>query len=197
MKFQLQWILEGGSQSASRAGRKPGASSRSRTAPWSVAIVMTAVGASAIGWVFSNGRRNRAPVVRFRGRASGPRSFPGRPRGYRRTDGHRVQRDRPRGNRNIWLRPLGALEAHPLAGTEGATVLLVAGQPVPRVHRRGKLKKIDANGGPTQNLCDAPVSADGSWNESGVILYDGGRGISRVSASGGVPYKRSMSMRHE
>jgi hypothetical protein len=52
---------------------------------------------------------------------------------------------------------------------------------------QGKLKKIAANGGPAQYLCDAPYG-QGSWSREGVIVFSRGlSGIQRVSAEGGVP----------
>ena len=94
------------------------------------------------------------------------------------------------GNDQIWLRPLNAVTAQPIPGTEGA------GRPFwsPDSSQLGffsggKLKKIPIGGGPAQTICDAPTGSDGSWSEDGVILYDG-RGmdpIMRVSAAGGIP----------
>jgi Tol biopolymer transport system component len=93
------------------------------------------------------------------------------------------------GKAQIWLRPLNALEAQPLPGTEGA------GRPFWSPDSRqlgffsgGKLKKIAVSGGPPQTICDAPTGADGAWNEDGVILYDGQGAdpIMRVSAAGGI-----------
>src|SRR5207244_2331242 len=56
----------------------------------------------------------------------------------------------------LWIRPLDALTAQPLAGTDGA------GWPFWSPDSRwigffaqGKLKKIDITGGPPQILCDA------------------------------------------
>src|SRR5262249_30033602 len=52
----------------------------------------------------------------------------------------------------------------------------------------GKLKKIDASGGPAQSLCDiAPGPLLATWNPEGVIVFGSNRGLYRVSASGGEP----------
>ena len=89
----------------------------------------------------------------------------------------------------IWLRPLNALNAHPIPGTENSRppwwspdsrfLAFVA---------EGKLKKIAVSGGPAQVICDAPTGSDGTWSRNGVILFDGQGAdpIYRVNASGGV-----------
>jgi serine/threonine protein kinase len=53
----------------------------------------------------------------------------------------------------------------------------------------GKLKKVDAAGGPVQVLCDAPNGRGGAWNREGTIIFaaDALGGLSRVSSWGGAP----------
>ena len=100
------------------------------------------------------------------------------------------------GKNQLWLRSLDALTAQPLAGTEDAIhpfwspdsryIAFFAG---------GKLKKIDASGGPPVTLCDAPVGRGGTWNQAGVIVFTpqfSSLGLHRVSASGGVPAAMSL-----
>ncbi len=53
--------------------------------------------------------------------------------------------------------------------------------------RAGKLKKAEVSGGPSQNICDTPNLAGGTWNSDGVILFSGGGVIQRVLAAGGQP----------
>ena len=52
----------------------------------------------------------------------------------------------------------------------------------------GKLKKIDAIGGPSFTICEAGSGRGGSWNEHGVIIFapNSGGPLHQVSASGGV-----------
>ena len=88
----------------------------------------------------------------------------------------------------IWLRPLGSIQAQPLAGTEGAAfpfwspdgrfIGFFAGD---------KLKKIDITGGTPQTLADAPQGRGASWNRDDVIIFTPAptSGIWRVSAAGG------------
>ncbi len=91
---------------------------------------------------------------------------------------------------SLWLRPLGALSAQPLAGTERASYPFWS--PDSRFigfFADGKLKKIDAAGGPPQTLCDAPSGRGGTWNRDGVIVFapDLYSVLYRVSAAGGAP----------
>jgi Tol biopolymer transport system component len=90
----------------------------------------------------------------------------------------------------VWVRPLAALEANPLPGTEGA------GRPFWSPDSRqlgffasGKLKKVQVTGGPPVVICDAPTGSDATWGKTNVILYDGRERdpLYRVSAGGGVP----------
>jgi serine/threonine protein kinase len=108
------------------------------------------------------------------------------------------------GKRQLWLRPMDALQAQPMPFTEDATYPFWS--PDSRTigfFAQGKLKKVAASGGPAQSLCDAPFPHGGSWNRDGVILFSvGGSGpakIKRVAAVGGVPIDVTMtnnSVRH-
>ncbi|MCI0403337.1 MAG: hypothetical protein L0212_07430, partial [Acidobacteria bacterium] len=53
----------------------------------------------------------------------------------------------------------------------------------------GRLKKIDASGGPAQTLCEASDGRGGTWSPAGVIVFSSttAGGLSRVAAAGGVP----------
>ena len=91
---------------------------------------------------------------------------------------------------SLWLRPLGAASAQPLAGTEGASYPFWS--PDGRFigfFANGKLKKIDAAGGPAQTICNAPSGRGGTWNRDGVIVFapDIFSPLYRVSAAGGEP----------
>ncbi len=90
----------------------------------------------------------------------------------------------------LWVRPLDSLAAQKLAGTEDASFPFWS--PDSRFlgfFTPGKLKKIDAFGGPPQALCDAPEGNGGTWNRDGVIVFAPNRvgALARVSATGGVP----------
>jgi Tol biopolymer transport system component len=92
------------------------------------------------------------------------------------------------GATTLWLRPLGAASAQPLAGTEGASFPFWS--PDSRFigfFADGKLKKIDATGGPSQTLCDAPNGRGGTWNRDDVIVFapEINSPLYRVTAAGG------------
>jgi len=94
------------------------------------------------------------------------------------------------GANQVWLRPLDALAARPLAGTDGATYPFWSpdGTYV-AFFAQGKLKKVAIRGAPPQTVCDAPDGRGGTWNRDGLILFSPGPadGIQRVAAAGGVP----------
>lgn len=94
----------------------------------------------------------------------------------------------------LWIRPIDALAAQPLEGTDGATFPFWS--PDSRFvaffadgERPVKLKKIDLAGGPPVTLCEVPgVGAGGTWNRDNVILFGSNPGVvQRVAASGGTP----------
>ena len=87
----------------------------------------------------------------------------------------------------LFVRRLADTSFVPLAGTEGArgpfwspdsrSIAFFAG---------GKLKRIDAIGGPITVLCDG-AAAGGTWNRHGLILFAAGvgKGLVQVPESGG------------
>jgi Tol biopolymer transport system component len=107
-------------------------------------------------------------------------------------DGRRLAFVAPGANGRIvlWVRELAALAAQPLADTEGAAGPFWS--PDSRFiafSAAGKLKKIDASGGPAISLCDTNTSYPGSWGRGDVILFTSAnyRPLSRVAAAGGTP----------
>jgi Tol biopolymer transport system component len=187
LRLQLAWIAEGGSQAGVPAPVAHRRKNRERLA-WGVAAAAAAAAALlGVGFV------RRAPVapelVRFQVPqppklpvVGSPKLSPdGRYLAFNATDDAGVTR--------VWVRPMDALEAQPLPGTEGATrpfwspdsrfLGFIAG---------GKLKKVAVTGGPPQTVCDAPGGADGSWGEDGTILFDGSANdpIWKVASGGGV-----------
>ncbi|HLN58315.1 MAG TPA: protein kinase, partial [Thermoanaerobaculia bacterium] len=187
-KLQLQWIAEGGSQAGLPAPVAARRKSRERLA-WGVAAA-----AIVAAVLFGAGYVRRAPP-----KASPIRFEIPTPEGVTLIDAPKISPDGKllafnasdsSGRSRIWVRPLSALTAQPLAGTEGAA------RPFWSPDSRflgffadGKLKKIEVSGGPPQKICDYPTGADGSWSPAGIILFDGRAAdpIQRVSAEGGTP----------
>ncbi len=89
----------------------------------------------------------------------------------------------------VWVRSLDAPNAHTLSGTEAASSpFWSADDRSIGFFARGKLKTIEAAGGPVVTICDAPGSRGGTWNQSGIILFaETWSGIYRVPSSGGTP----------
>lgn len=94
------------------------------------------------------------------------------------------------GRHSLWVRPINVLAATELAGTEGAQdpfwspdnryIAFFAG---------GKLKKVEATGGPAFSICDVVAPRGGSWSQQGVIVFpvDQTVSLSQVSDAGGTP----------
>jgi len=94
----------------------------------------------------------------------------------------------PGGKRSIWIRPLGSLQAAALPGTDDATQLFWSPNSSSiGFFAEGKLKRIEASGGPPQVLADAPTPSGGSWSRDGVILFSRNpyEPLQRVAATGG------------
>jgi len=94
------------------------------------------------------------------------------------------------GQTRLWLQSLDGLAAQPLAATDGA--LAPFWSPDSRFigfRAGGKVKRIDATGGPPLTLADTAGQPGAAWNRDGVILFATfpGSPIRRVSASGGAP----------
>ncbi|HET9794774.1 MAG TPA: protein kinase, partial [Thermoanaerobaculia bacterium] len=193
VRNELTWIAQGGSQAGAAvpvAVPAPRRRRRERLA-WGAAIAGAAAAAVAIAAARRLGNRitelERPTIASIvapqktavRGVALSP-------------DGRRlvfVARDSS-GASLLWIRSLSSLTVQPLSGTENSSFPFWS--PDSRVigfFADGKLKRIDASGGPPQVICDAPEARGGSWSPNGVILFapavDGP--IFRVSASGGAP----------
>ena len=94
------------------------------------------------------------------------------------------------GKTMLWVRSLDSTSAQPLPGTEGADFpFWSADSRALGFFADGKLKTIEASGGPAVVVADAPDSWGGSWNRDGTILFvpDFRKGLYQVAASGGTP----------
>ena len=95
------------------------------------------------------------------------------------------------GQTQLWVRSLDTLDARPLAGTDGANAYYFWSPDSKFVafDQGGKLRKVDASGGPPQTICDLPgASRSGAWSSEGVIIFGSpASGIWRVSEAGGAP----------
>lgn len=90
---------------------------------------------------------------------------------------------------SLWVRPLSSNAIIKLTGTRGATYpFWSADSRSIAFFADGKLKRIDANGGPVVTIADAPQGRGGAWNQNGVIVFSPNvevPNLFQVSASGG------------
>jgi Tol biopolymer transport system component/predicted Ser/Thr protein kinase len=192
--LQLKWIAEGGSQAGVPAPLVARRRSRERIA-WAVAAILALVAIALAVFTFARPRA-AVRIVRssllppekttyhFIGDSAGPPAVS--------PDGLQIAfaaRDTS-GKALLWVRALDSPAARALAGTEdgmypfwspdGRFVGFSAG---------GKLKRIEASGGPALVLCDAQDARGGTWNRDGVILFEPHfrEPLFRVPATGGKP----------
>jgi eukaryotic-like serine/threonine-protein kinase len=190
LALELRWIAEGGAPGSGSAAL--GVREGKRSVGWIAALGITALAALALGYFLAQ----RAPARPLTARASikpmpnsslilfGATGFAVSP------DGRRLVYvgSTPGGKSALWIRPIDSLRAEILAGTDGASYPFWS--PDSRFvgfFAGGKLKTIDASGGPALTLCEASDGRGGSWNRDGTIIFTPGVNapIVRVAASGG------------
>ena len=92
----------------------------------------------------------------------------------------------------LYVRDIGAFEARPLPGTEGARYPFFSpdGQWI-GFFADAKLKRISLSGGAAVPICDASgTGRGGTWGSDGTIIFDpGASGLMRVAAMGGAPHR--------
>jgi len=92
------------------------------------------------------------------------------------------------GQRGLWVRDLASATARLLPGTAGAVFPFWSSNSRSiGFFADGRLKRIDADGGPAQMLCEAPNGRGGTWNADDVIVFApvAFSSLFRVPASGG------------
>ena len=88
------------------------------------------------------------------------------------------------GTRQLRVRPLDAVDARAIPGTDGAGGVFWS----PDSRRiafsaNGKLERMNSDGGPAQPLADvSSLTASGSWSRSGTILYFTGNDLALLTA---------------
>jgi Tol biopolymer transport system component len=195
LKLQLMWIAEGGSQAGVPAPVAARRKSRERVLIAAAALCgMVAAAGIAGSVIFSRKAENLRRVVRAQ--IGPPERYSFTPVGL--TNHTVISPDggsiafiaEGEGKQFLWVRPLRATTAQPVAGTEGAYYPFWS--PDSRFigfFAGGKMKKVEASGGVVQTICDAPYGRGGSWNHDGVILFTPGIHdvIYRVPDGGGQP----------
>jgi Tol biopolymer transport system component len=191
LKRELRWVAEGSASGiASVSGSIASAPRRSSRAPW-IAAALAILAAAWLTFALVRARGARpAPVYAFLDpppkmswQLTGDEAAPPvvSPNGASVVFG---------AGGKLWVRSLRTGEAAPVAGTEGATFPFWS--PDSRsvgFFSSGKLRTIEAAGGPSQALADAPTPRGGAWGPDGTIVYtpDFQGGLWRVPATGGTP----------
>ena len=97
----------------------------------------------------------------------------------------------PEGKRMLWLRPLDALHATVIQGSEGASAPFWSPDSQMIAFFGGKkLQKVRISGGAPETVCPAEAApGGGAWNKDGTILFSPSLsdGFYRVPATGGKP----------
>jgi Tol biopolymer transport system component len=183
---ELQWIAEGGSQTGEAAPLPP-ARRRWERAGWlaAAAFFLLTIAAGAAWWQATN-QRSRPMFFRT--------SVPFAANDLALSPDGRtlamVAYSNQANNYMLWKYEVGGRQTTSLTGTQGASYPFWSpdGKFI-GFFADGKLKKIEASGGQSEVLCDAPNGRGGTWNRDGVILFtpDALSGVSRVSSQGGSP----------
>jgi len=192
VKLQLRAIAEGGSQSGVPAPVVAQRKNRERLLLAGLGV--TTLAAALLGVLYAKRAPEPARVVRasIKPAANASFNFGGSAKFALSPDGKRLVYVgfAPDGQPLLWVRSIDSMQAQPRAGTEGAD------HPFWSPDNRfigffasGKLKKIEASGGPPLTLCDAALGRGATWNREGVILFNSGANspLYRVPAAGGAP----------
>jgi Tol biopolymer transport system component len=158
---------------------------------WATGAVLVALAFLSIAAALYLHQRPAASVLRFSVPPPENASYPGTPSVS--PDGRFLTFSAlgPEGKRMLWLRPLDALHANVIPGTEGGfapfwspdsnSIAFFADM---------SLKKVRIGGGAPQIVCGAEaMPGGGAWNRNGVILFAPSLadGLYRVSENGGAP----------
>jgi len=90
------------------------------------------------------------------------------------------------GQTRVWIRSLDTIDVRPLDGTDGAgDAFWSADSRSIAFAIPGKLKKIEAAGGPPLPICDISNLIGGSWSRSDEVIFGTVDGMVQVAGSGG------------
>jgi Tol biopolymer transport system component len=179
---ELQWIAEGGSQGGAPAPLVSHLKVRERLAR-SVAALL-AVGLAAVSLLhFTEKLPAPAAPVRFQIPVPGNTTLG--PYLKLSPDGRKLAF--LAGDR-LWVHFLESGESRDLTAAGGSPFWSPDSRFI-GYSFQGKLKKIEATGGPSQTVSDifSGFWGGGAWNQDGVIIFGALSGLFRVPASGGVP----------
>jgi Tol biopolymer transport system component/predicted Ser/Thr protein kinase len=194
LKLQLQWISAGGSQVGMPKVVVSQRKSRQKVVAAALLLGwLLAVAAAVLAGIYANRLTSAQQLVRAQ--IEQPPGFDfadvlyGAP--ALSPDAQQIAIVVSQNNkRTIFVQRLSSGKSDPLVGTEGGTFPFWSpdGKYL-GFFSNGKLRKIEAAGGPAQVLCDAPEGRGAAWNEQGTIVFApniGGQ-LQRVSDGGGTP----------
>ena len=188
---ELKWISQEGSQSGLPFGAVARSRGRERVA-WGFAALTFLAALAGAAAAIHYAQRARLASRPLRVSILPPETHSFAPALALSSDGRELAfaATSSEGKTLLWVRPLDASTARALVDTEEASYPFWS--PDGRFigfFAKGKLKKIEASGGPSQTICDAPIGRGASWNQNGVIIFAPRNRslIYRVSASGGSP----------
>ena len=189
VKLQLEWIAEGGSQAGVPA---PVAARRrlSQNIAWTVAAVCLLAALALAATLFLRPTR---PSLPLRASLVPPKNISYDSFGFAISpDGKRLAfagTAPDKTDPTLWVRPLNSTTAQELSGTDGAYLPFWSPDSATiGFFAKGKLRKIDASGGPVIALADVTAGRGGTWNSDGTIVFapkSVNDGLYQVSSSGG------------
>jgi Tol biopolymer transport system component len=194
LKLQLQWIMAGGSQVGAPAVVVSQRKNRQKLLAIGLAGgCLLALGAVLVAAMYSSRLTKSQQLVRAQIGPPAGADFSwvvgGAP--VLSPDAQQVAFVAVRDGKNvIFVQRLSSLVATPLASTEdGIFPFWSPDGKYLGFFANGKLRKIEASGGPVQALCDAPEGRGGAWNEPGTIIFAPriAGPLMRVSDGGGTP----------
>jgi serine/threonine protein kinase/Tol biopolymer transport system component len=193
LALELKWNAEKNSVAAPAAQIPPPSRNRERIF-WAVALAASMV-AAVLATLYTRPASPRLTVTRsfIKPAAGSSFTFTGTAAGFALSPDGKILAyvaANADGTSVLWLRPLDSLHAQPLADTDNAAYPFWS--PDGRFiafFASGKLKKVEATGGPPVILADASDGRGGAWNAAGDILFTPtvNAGLYRVSSSGGSP----------
>jgi Tol biopolymer transport system component len=158
---------------------------------WAAGAVLIALAVLSLAVGLYLNQRPAARVLRFAVPPPEHTSYPGTPSVS--PDGRFLTFSAlgPEGKRMLWLRPLDALHANVIPGTEGGFAPFWSPDSNYIAFFADKsLKKVRTGGGAPETICAAEaMPGGGAWNRNGVILFAPSlaSGLYRVSENGGQP----------
>ncbi len=100
--------------------------------------------------------------------------------------------ERASGRPTLWVHSLDSLESRQMQGLAGVAegaFWSPDSRFIGFAFQVGKVMKMDVTGGPPETICDLPFGgwSGGAWSRNGTILFSAGKGLMRVSDTGGAP----------